>query len=151
MSVFAPGLVQRSRSFDSKADCLKQMVSWLHSAGAIASPRAFLKDVNEREEVMPTGIGRAVALPHARSESALWMQVAVCTLEQPLDWHSLDGKPVRIVLLVAVPQDAGKDYMQFMQRVSEFCRHEENRKALLLAESDDAMLSALRHMETDKR
>ncbi|MCD4829233.1 MAG: PTS sugar transporter subunit IIA [Candidatus Cloacimonetes bacterium] len=151
MSVFEPGLVRRIPLFGDKAECLKRMVGWLHEKKALDSRRAFLQDLMARERIMPTGVGRGVAMPHARSAAAQRFCVAVCVLEQPLDWQSLDGKPVRIVILAAVPNDAGDRYMRFMQQVSEFCRHEENRKALLLAETDDTTLDILTRMETDKR
>jgi len=150
MSVFELNSARNEESFADKAECLKTMVGWLEEANALESRSAFLRDINSREEVMPTGIGRGIAMPHARSTAAKRLAAAVCVLRQPLDWQALDGKPVRIIILVAVPPESGKEYMQLMQHISEFCRHEENRNALLMAQGSDAILELLRKLETDK-
>lgn len=151
MHVFDKELTQRRKSYKDKQTCLQEMVGWLVKAGAVSDAALFRKELNAREEILPTGIGRGVALPHARSETATRFSAAVCVLDEPLDWQSLDGKPVRIVIMAAVPEESGDAYMQFMKAVSEFCRSEDNRTALLHAETTEDMLHILATMESDKR
>ncbi len=147
MILFDPELVHVGGIYADKNECLETMVGWLHEKHAFHNKRVFLRDLLDRESIMPTGIGRGVALPHARSEAAAEMCVAVCVLGEGLEWQSLDGKPVRIVVLVSVPGKAGREYMQFMQAISEFCRHEENRRALLMAGNDEDAYHLLQRIE----
>jgi PTS system nitrogen regulatory IIA component len=69
--------------------------------------RQFLYDVLlAREALGSTGIGEGIAIPHVRNPIVLHLSrpmITLCFLEHPIDFGSLDGKPVRILFTILSP------------------------------------------------
>ena len=58
------------------------------------------------------------AIPHARIGSIERFVVAVGRCAQGIEFGSIDGKPVTIVVLIAGPQDAQKPYLELLAQIS---------------------------------
>ncbi|MCC6695461.1 MAG: PTS sugar transporter subunit IIA [Candidatus Hydrogenedentes bacterium] len=69
--------------------------------------RGFLLEMLlAREKQGSTGFGEGVAIPHARNPILLRVDeplVMLCYLKQPVDFESLDGKPVTTLFSMIVP------------------------------------------------
>lgn len=69
--------------------------------------RMYLRQVLlARERLASTAIGGGIAIPHPRSPGLLSVvrpTVTLCFLEQAVDYHALDGKPVSILLIIMSP------------------------------------------------
>ncbi len=59
-----------------------------------------------RDELGPTGIGEGVAIPHIWHAGLDRLVAALAVSRGGLDYPSLDGEPVHIVLLILTPQGA---------------------------------------------
>lgn len=66
--------------------------------------RAFLFEVLQaREGLGSTGVGNGIAVPHVRNPVVLQVArptVTLCFLKNPIDFHALDGRPVRILFVM---------------------------------------------------
>lgn len=58
----------------------------------------------QREKEGTTGIGLQLAIPHCKEEDILEPTIVYITLKDPIDWDSLDGKPVKVVIGLAIPK-----------------------------------------------
>ncbi|NUQ60879.1 MAG: cation:proton antiporter [Pirellulales bacterium] len=58
-----------------------------------------------REEAMPTGIGKGIALPHARLPGLREPLVAVGISEAGIDFDAPDGEPAHGIFLILTPQE----------------------------------------------
>lgn len=134
--LFKPELVKIVEGFDSKAACLEFMAGMLSESGCLSFPDRFLAAVKGREEIMSTGIGRQVAIPHARDLTVGCLRIAVCQIKRELDFGSVDDLPVHLVFMIAVPQSSNQDYMKILRSLSEFLRNDENRELLLQAKDE---------------
>jgi mannitol/fructose-specific phosphotransferase system IIA component (Ntr-type) len=56
--------------------------------------------INARDELGPTGIGEGVAIPHAWHAGLGRMGAALAISRRGLDYGSIDGEPVQILLLI---------------------------------------------------
>jgi PTS system nitrogen regulatory IIA component len=59
-----------------------------------------------REALGSTGLGNGIAIPHARNPIVLRIQkpeVAVCYLDQPVEFGAIDGKPVHTLVTLVSP------------------------------------------------
>lgn len=92
---------------ESKEDALAALTELLYKSGKLSDKEAFLKDVLDRESVSTTGIGNGIAIPHGKSPSVIETTVAIGRLTKETDWESVDDKPVKLVVLLAV-NDADK-------------------------------------------
>lgn len=146
--LFQPDLVKIVDKFDSKADCLEFMTDLLSQGGCLSFPDRFLAAVKGREEIMSTGIGRGVAIPHARDLTVSCLKIAVCMISQGIEFTSVDHQPVHLVFLIAVPQSSNKEYMQILKSLSEHLRDDNNRNKLINAKSEMELYEYVHGIET---
>ncbi len=119
------------------------MTELLEKQGVVTSADAFFKEIMEREKLMSTGIGRGVAMPHARTSSAQDLKVAVYLLDNELEFEAIDGEPVKIIFMIAVPESLKELYMRIMSAIANFFRSEENRSKVLNCSSVDELYEIL--------
>ena len=122
---------------EKKRETLKALIDSLAQAPQVKNRDALEKEIFHREELMSTGIGFSVAVPHVRLESVsdLVMAVGICH-KDIADYASLDEKPVRIVCMVAARADQHAQYLKTLGAVSAVLKSDEVREALLRADSE---------------
>jgi len=76
----------------------------------------------ERERLGSTGIGGGIAITHGRM-AGLDKPVGVfARLGHPVDFDSIDERPVDSVFLLLAPEGAGADHLKALARVSRLLR-----------------------------
>lgn len=118
----------------SKDETLKTLVDTSSMAKSIADSDAFLKAIRERENIVSTGIGMGVAIPHAKLAQFRDFFLVVGILKQGVDWKALDNAPVRLVFLIGGPEDKQTEYLQILSALTSAIRDEGLRKELLQTE-----------------
>lgn len=96
-----------------------------------------------REAVGSTGVGRGVAVPHARLRGLDAVQAVLVRLEKPVDFDAIDGEPVDLMVALFAPPEAGSEHLRALARVSRLLRSPEIREQLRQAQSIDAILVTL--------
>lgn len=102
----------------TKDGVLDEMVRAVSTSPNVTDEAALLQAVREREALLSTGIGLGIAIPHARIGSVEKFVVGVGRCAQGVEFGSIDGKPVTIVVLIAGPQDAQKPYLELLAQIS---------------------------------
>ena len=74
--------------------------------------------LHEREGLGPTGVGKGVALPHARLDNIENVMGAFILLEKPVDFSAVDRQPVDLAFALFAPRDAGVDHLKALAFVS---------------------------------
>ncbi len=132
--------------FGLKAGSKKQV---LQELARIASAQVGLHErvvfdvLLERERLGSTGVGEGVAIPHGRIADLNGLSGVFALLKQPVDFDSLDGRPVDLVFLLLAPQSAGADHLKALSRISRLLRDRDMRDKLRGARSDDALFALL--------
>lgn len=145
--LFQPDLVRIVERFDDKNDCLNYLTTQLAESGCLSFPDRFLAAVKGREEIMSTGIGRGIAIPHARDLTVACLKIAVCMIREPLEFTAVDNLPVQLVFMIAVPQSSNKEYMKILRSLSEYLRQDENRNKLLTASNEMELFNYVHTIE----
>ncbi len=86
----------------SKEEVLTALSQPLINRGIVTESEAFLSGLMAREEMMSTGVGGGVALPHLRNPQTLPVDrplIVFGTSPEGIEWGSLDGNPVNLFLL----------------------------------------------------
>lgn len=91
--------------------------------------------VLERESQMPTGVGKGLGLPHGKSPFVKSSVAALALTDQPVDFNSFDGEPVRIIFLLVGPPDAQSTHIRTLSRISRIMNSDSFRERLLAATS----------------
>jgi PTS system fructose-specific IIA component len=129
---------------DSKTSAIEQMVSLLAEQGYVSDAGQFLADILKREESGSTGIGFGVAIPHGKSAGVTKPALAFVKFAQPVEWQSLDSKPVSMAFLIGVPQEqAGQEHLKILTTLARKLIHESFREQLLQAAAPEDVLKAL--------
>ncbi len=101
----------------------------------------------EREKLSSTGIGDNIAIPHARVSTFDDLIVACGLTEDPVNFDSLDGKPVKIVFLILCPMDKPTLQIRFLARVSRLLNNKIFREKLLKCNSTDNIYQTIADYE----
>lgn len=91
------------------------------AAPAGVDPEALAAAILRREELGSTGLGGGVAIPHARLPGVAKPVGVLAILEKPIDFDAIDGLPVGLVCLLALPDSA--DALNALATISRVLRH----------------------------
>ncbi|MBM4399893.1 MAG: PTS sugar transporter subunit IIA, partial [Candidatus Cloacimonetes bacterium] len=133
--------------FETKIECLEYLTGLLAESGCLQFADRFLAAVKGREEIMSTGIGREVAIPHARDLMVNTLRIAVCLIKKPLDFNAIDNLSVKVVFMIAVPQNSNQQYMMILRSISEYLKQEDKRLALLASKTEEELFSNVGEIE----
>ena len=116
------------------------------------SPKVLDKDkvrsaIFEREKIMSTGVGNGFAIPHGKTDAVADVVAAFGVTAQPIDYQSLDDKPVRLVFLLVGKDSMVGPHIKLLSRISRLMNKEEFRTRLLDAKTPMEILEAFRHEE----
>lgn len=147
--LFTADLLRIVQRFESKGQCLEYMAQLLAQSGCLMMVDSYLASIKSREDVMSTGIGHGIAIPHARDESVTCLRIAVCLIREGMDFMALDDQPVSLVFMLAVPEDKNKEYMKILRSLSEYLRQEGLRQRLLDAKDERELFEYVQEIERD--
>jgi PTS system nitrogen regulatory IIA component len=124
----------------SREEILDSLIDRAIDHGLVEEGEKFRTAIEKREELVSTGVGMGVSLPHAKSETCPDFFIAVGILKKGIEWDSLDKQPVRLVFLIGGPDDRPTDYLQLLSELTVLLKDENCRKTLLKAERPDEVL-----------
>jgi PTS system nitrogen regulatory IIA component len=123
--------------YDVKAKSKKQLLTELASLAAKKTgldATMVLDALIERERLGTTGIGFGVALPHTRLAKLNKIFCGFATSE-PVDFDSVDNRPVDLAFILLVPESAGADHLKALARLSHLLKNADTVSALRKASS----------------
>ena len=100
----------------------------LHEIGGIAEhaygidQSATVEALHERESLGPTGVGKGVALPHARIDGLDKVVGALVLLDTPIDFDAVDRQPIDLAFALFAPREAGVEHLKALALVSRTLR-----------------------------
>jgi PTS system nitrogen regulatory IIA component len=112
---------------DTKQQCLSALVQAAATSDAVTDEQALLDAVIERESKLSTGIGLGIAVPHARIDAVSSFVVVVGRHRRGMEFGSIDGRPVHIVVLIAGPREAKTPYLELLAQLSKRLKLEDVR------------------------
>jgi mannitol/fructose-specific phosphotransferase system IIA component (Ntr-type) len=121
----------------NKEGVIREMVEALRAAGQFrgADIEDIVRAILKRELLGSTGIGRGVAIPHTKHNSAERLIGTVAVSPRGVAFESLDGEAVYVFVLLISPQDRPGDHLRALENVSRCLR-------------DDAFVRSLRAATT---
>lgn len=134
----------------SKEEVIQKAVELMSKNGNIMNEDEYLKLVMKREAEGSTGIGEEIAIPHGKGDSISAPGVAAMVIPEGVDFKSLDGKPVKLLFLIAAPNTKDNIHLEVLSRLSTLLMDERFRKELLQAKSKDKFLQIIDKAEKEK-
>lgn len=112
MQMLQPGCVRVPLRGRDKRSAIAELVGVLAESKLVSNKDAALEAILARETIRSTGIGCGVAIPHARCKAVRDSVMAIGVARQPIDFDSVDGKPVSIVALLISPPEQTRPHIQ---------------------------------------
>ena len=88
-----------------------------------------------RERLGSTGLGQGIAIPHGRIKGLREALGALVRVAQPIPFDSPDGKPVRLIFVLLVPEKATDAHLQILSELAQMFSDRAFRESLLASES----------------
>jgi len=107
-----------------------------------------LEAVLSREKTRSTGIGSGIAIPHGKCSAVRELVMALGIARDPIDFDSVDGKPVSLVILLVSPQDQTGPHIQALARISRLMLDDGFKSTLEKAPSAQAAYDLLSERES---
>ncbi|MBL0167942.1 MAG: PTS IIA-like nitrogen regulatory protein PtsN [Propionivibrio sp.] len=92
-----------------------------------------------REKLGSTGLGQGIAIPHGRIKGLKEASGAFLRLAAPVAFDSPDGKPVSLLFILLVPEQATEQHLQILSELAERFSDRTCREALCAADSADSI------------
>ena len=135
---------------NDKDEALHRMIDVLAASGKVSDVEQLRRVIIEREKLMSTGIGHGVALPHGKTNVVETSLAALATLRVPIDFDSLDDKPVSIIIMLVGTEGNVGVHLRLLSRISRMVGSDAFRSSLLAAKSVDDVLALLAGYEEER-
>jgi len=137
-------LIKLDIQSDRKEEIIKVLANLINGEGRLNNYETYLDEVLRRENLTTTGIGFGIAIPHGKCSAVKIPTVAVGRISQGVDWNSLDDKPVHVVFLLAVPEEAVSDqHLKILAALSRKLMNEQFIHELFNSVDEDDLLQLL--------
>jgi fructose-specific phosphotransferase system IIA component len=122
-----------------KEAVITELIDLLDTSGALMDRDVALEAVLARERLQSTGMGAGIAIPHGKCNAVREVVMAIGIAPEPVDFGSVDGRPVRIIFLLVSPTDQMAAHIQALAAISRLMLDEGLRRQLEQADSIEAV------------
>lgn len=128
----------------TKEEAISELCEMLTKSGYVSDGRQFHNDVYKREAMGVTGMENGIAVPHGESDAALKAGIAVLKTGHPLEWESLDGRPVTLIFLLVVPMaNRNAEHIKMLGHLAAALAHADVQLRLLAEDDSDTFKQIL--------
>ena len=130
-----------------KNEAIAELVNMLAANGEIVDHKKVLDAVLEREATRTTGIGNGLAIPHGKCSGTKDLVMAIGKAGTPIDFQSIDGRPVNLIWLLTSPPDKTGPHIHALARISRLMTIDRFRQALAAAKTAQEIYDAVVQQE----
>ena len=135
--ILQPTCVKVPLESRDKDSAITELVDTLAGNGLVLDRDILLEAVLTREQIRSTGIGAGIAIPHGKCKGVKELLMAIGIAPEPIDFNSIDGKSVSIIVLLASPVDQTGPHIQALAKISRLLLDEEFKEKLKNASSPE--------------
>jgi PTS system nitrogen regulatory IIA component len=131
----------------SKKRVLEQLGQRLAEAVPDLNQDMVFDALLERERLGSTGLGKGIALPHARMPHITEAVAAFIQLPEGIDFDAIDNQPVDLAFAMLVPEEATDEHLQLLAKLAQMFDDQEFCTALREAESAQDLYQLIQQRE----
>jgi PTS system nitrogen regulatory IIA component len=129
----------------NKSEAILKLIDLVRKAGLVTDVAALTRDIFYREQLMSTGVGLGLAIPHVRFKGITMPVIAIGVKPRGIpDYQSIDDRPVTIVIMILVGENQHKEHIRLLAQIVAIFKNEETRNAVIAAASADEICSILK-------
>ncbi len=142
-------LVQINLKGENKNDIINSMIDLLNNSKKVLDIEKVRTAIFEREKIMSTGVGNGFAIPHGKTDAVDDIVAAFGITEKPIDYQSLDEKPVRLIFLLVGKENLVGPHIKLLSRISRLMNKDDFRQKLLNCSSSLEVIEILKVEEAN--
>lgn len=132
----------------TKQAAFEEMINRLYEAGRITDKKVFLEGILARESQTTTGLGDGIAMPHAKNSAVKMPTVAFARSTAGVDYQAMDGQPVHLLFMIAVPANANNTHLEALASLSRYLLQDGFMDKLKQATTPDDVVNLFTTQET---
>ena len=140
-------LVVSNLTGKTKDEIINMMIDLISQSPKVLDKEKVRGAIFEREKIMSTGVGNGFAIPHGKTDAVADIVAAFGVTEQPIDYQSLDEKPVRLVFLLVGKDNLVGPHIKLLSRISRLMNKENFRTKLLGTKTPQEIIEIFREEE----
>ena len=127
-----------------KKNVLLELINLVCENRKLENKEEIKKAIFHREDLMSTGIGLGIAVPHIRIKVIRKPIMAVGICKKGItDYETLDDVSVKIVVLIIAGEGQHKEYIQLLSLIVSKLKENEIRKSLIKAKAKKKIFEIL--------
>ncbi|SRR6056297_183262 len=134
---------------DNKKDLINKLVDLLEPKVSSDQLDKIREAVFMREEIMSTGIGKELAIPHGKCDSLNEILAAFAVLDNKVEFDSIDNEPVKMVFLLVGPENQSSQHIKLLSRISRLMNSSAFREKLLECEDSNELFETFKAEEKE--
>ncbi|MCB1670131.1 MAG: PTS IIA-like nitrogen regulatory protein PtsN [Gammaproteobacteria bacterium] len=108
----------------SKKRLLKTISEYTEKNVGYLDANTIFDALMARERLGSTGLGNGIAIPHCKIPQCREVIGCIFTLEEPVDFDSVDSKPVDLLFILIVPDEQSDTHVKILGQVAELFNDE---------------------------
>lgn len=149
VSILKPDCLKVPLVGKDKDAVIEELVDVLHASGQLLDRDVVLDAVISREMTRSTGIGSGIAIPHGKCKGVKELVMAIGITTSEIEFNSIDGKGVNIVVLLASPSDKTGPHIQALARISRIMLDEDLRTQIAQGDSAEKVYQLISDKENE--
>lgn len=126
---------------ENKFDLIGKLVDNIAQTKNLSDRDKLYQEVLKREKIMSTGVGKGIALPHAKTNLTKDMMGALVILKEPINFESLDNELVSIVFLLIGSDSNVGIHLRVLSKISRLMSSDAFRSQLAECTNSDDVLA----------
>lgn len=130
----------------NKNDLFKLIASKAYENKYVKSEKECYDGLVYRENMQSTGFQDGFAIPHCKDKTVIDPKLLIFKTN-PIDWDSLDGKPVVFSFALLVPDNASREHLIYLSKIAKLLTKKEYRNKLKLSSVEEIYEIVVRGLE----
>ena len=126
---------------------IKELFENIKKSGQVENEELALEDLYTRENMGSTGIGKNVAVPHAKTEAVRELTVTLGISKNGIEYDAIDNENVNIFFMFLCPKNEAQEYLRVLARISRMIKEDKFRENLIKAKTKEEIIEIIRNEE----
>ncbi|EKV55927.1 PTS sugar transporter subunit IIA [Brachyspira hampsonii] len=105
-----------------KERLLSKMVERLDECKLLINKNDAEHAIMAREQLMSTGVGNGIAIPHAKTDAVENIVLSVATIKNGINYKSVDKKKVFAVFMLLAPKTSASENLKVLTAIAKILR-----------------------------
>ena len=129
--ILIPQTIQVAQRVSNKIELIDTLIDLACKTGKVIDKHIVKSEVLKREEIMSTGIGDGIAIPHAKSNYVSDTICSIVILNESVEYNAIDGQPINIAFMLLGRENNVGSHLRILSKISRFLSSKNNIENLI--------------------